>query len=115
MYSDTFFFSFLVLILLEGLLGVPARRDVRNPSGDPPILTLPAQTSERSWSVEDANKGLLNSRGFVSAQEPDKSKADKQRSYSNSLGHSMTPSILSAQQHSRARVDEVFVGAFSLL
>ncbi|CAO2841687.1 unnamed protein product [Amaranthus hypochondriacus] len=93
----------------KGLLGVPARRDVRNPSGDTPILTLPAQTSQRSWSVDDANKGVLNSRGFVSAQEPDTSKADKQRACSNSLGHSTTPPILSAQ-HSRARGDEASPG-----
>ncbi|KMS94891.1 hypothetical protein BVRB_014360 isoform B [Beta vulgaris subsp. vulgaris] len=90
----------------KGLLGVPARRDVRNPSGDPPILKLPAQTSQDCWSVEeDANKGLLNNRGFVPVQESDMPKADKQRTYSSLVGHSTAPPVSSAQL-SKGRADE---------
>lgn len=78
----------------KSLLGVPARRDVKSPSGDPPILKLPAQTSQGGWLIdEDGNKGLLNNRGSLPAQESDMSKVDKQRP------------VFSAQL-SRGRVDE---------
>lgn len=102
---------YLLCTILEGLLGVPARRDVRSPSGDPPILKLPAQTSQGSWLIEeDVIKGPLNNRGCVTAQESDMSKADKQRAYSSLIGHSTAPPVSSAQLP-RGRVDEVFLGS----
>ncbi|XP_021854601.1 RNA polymerase II C-terminal domain phosphatase-like 2 isoform X2 [Spinacia oleracea] len=92
----------------KGLLGIPARREVRNPSGDPPILKLPAQTSQGSWLVEeDGSMGLLSNRGILHGQESDMSKVDKQRAYSSFPGHTIAPSV-SSVQFSRGRADEEF-------
>ena len=91
----------------EGLLGVPARRDARNLSGDPPILRLPPQTSHGGWLVEeDVSRGHLNNRGSVLSQEPDVSKADKPRVHQSLLGHSMVPSA-PLSHLSRGRAEEV--------
>jgi len=91
----------------EGLLGVPARRDARNLSGDPPILRLPPQTSHGGWLVEeDVSRGHLNNRGSLLAQEPDASKADKPRVHQSLLSHSMVPSV-PLPHLSRGRAEEV--------
>ncbi|GMH30049.1 hypothetical protein Nepgr_031892 [Nepenthes gracilis] len=104
------------------LLGVPAKREsfsseydldvkrkvtmvkhggeIRNPvSGDPPILRLPVQIpaasvqSKGGWLVEeDINRGHVNNRATVVAQESDLLKADKQRTYQGTPVHRMTQS-----------------------
>ncbi|KAJ8424583.1 hypothetical protein Cgig2_028561 [Carnegiea gigantea] len=94
----------------KGLLGVPARRDARNLSGDPPILRLPPQTSHGGWLVEeDVSRGHLNNRGSVLSQEPDVSKADKPRVHQSLLGHSMVPSA-PLSHLSRGRAEEASPG-----
>lgn len=94
----------------KGLLGVPSRRDVRNPSGNPPLLRLPHQTSQGGWLVEDdISSRLLNNRGSVLSQEPDISRADKPRSNQGLLGHSMAPSV-PLSNLSRGRAEEASLG-----
>lgn len=92
----------------KGLLGLPARKDIRSSSGDPPILKLPAQSSQGGWLVEeDGNRGLLSNRGIVPAQDFDTSKVDKQRAYAGHPGHS-TSFPVSLAQLSRVNAGQEF-------
>ncbi|KAH9609867.1 hypothetical protein KSS87_008167, partial [Heliosperma pusillum] len=75
----------------QSLLGVPAKREGRNSSGDPPILRLPSQIPQGGWSVEE-DGSREHPKAYMLAPESDILKPDAARAYPSSLGLSTAPS-----------------------
>ncbi|KAJ4835042.1 RNA polymerase II C-terminal domain phosphatase-like 2 [Turnera subulata] len=81
------------------LLGPPVKRDLRNNSGQPPLLSrvpaaLPSYSTQPQggWLVEDdISRGHMNNRPSVFIQENDSLKSDRLRGFQNPFTHSTQP------------------------